>query len=158
MTKELKQEFTLRISQANKTQMVVIIYEILNYYLGEALDHLAEKKIDEFHESIRHATGCLRELVASIKTENELSGNLLSIYVYCMKQLATADLHHRDTEILEVRKLTGKLYETYKESVKDDHSEPVMGNTEPVYAGLTYSKNDLIVNVHTGDPNRGYKI
>ncbi len=35
MTKELKQEYTLRISQANKTQMVVLIYEMLLTYLDD---------------------------------------------------------------------------------------------------------------------------
>ena len=36
MTKELKQQFTLKISQANKTGLVVILYEMLLIYLEEA--------------------------------------------------------------------------------------------------------------------------
>ena len=36
MTKELKQQFTLRISQANKSQLVVILYEMMITYLDEA--------------------------------------------------------------------------------------------------------------------------
>ena len=36
MTDEAKKEFTLRISQANKSQMVVIIYEILLEHLQDA--------------------------------------------------------------------------------------------------------------------------
>ena len=36
MTKELKQEFTLKISQANKSQLVVILYEMMLTYIGEA--------------------------------------------------------------------------------------------------------------------------
>lgn len=158
MTKELKQEFTLRITQANKTQMVVIIYEILNYYLNEAKDNLEKKDIDAFHDSIRHATGCLRELVASINFENELSGNFMSLYVYCMTELAKADLHHRQDEIDTVAGIVKKLYEAYRESVKDDDSAPVMGNTETVYAGLTYGKQDLVVNVNSADSNRGFKV
>ena len=38
MTKEMKQEFTLRISQANKSGMVVILYEMLLAYLEAAGD------------------------------------------------------------------------------------------------------------------------
>jgi hypothetical protein len=30
MTKEMKQNYTLRISQANKSELVVIVYEMLN--------------------------------------------------------------------------------------------------------------------------------
>ena len=37
MTRELKQQYTLRISQANKTQMVVILYEMLLIYVEEAM-------------------------------------------------------------------------------------------------------------------------
>lgn len=36
MTKELKQEFTLRITQANKTQLITILYEMVLLYLEEA--------------------------------------------------------------------------------------------------------------------------
>ncbi len=158
MTNEVKQDFTRRITQANRTQMVVIIYEILNYYLGEASDNLEAKDIDAFHESIRHATGCLRELTNSINFENEISGNLLSLYIYCMKELAMADLHHRSDELSVVKGIVKKLYEAYKISVKDDDSAPVMGNSESVYAGLTYGKQDLVVNVNTAKPNRGYTV
>ena len=36
MTKECKQQFTLRITQANATQMVVILYEMTLQYLADA--------------------------------------------------------------------------------------------------------------------------
>ena len=37
MTKELKQQFTLKITQANKTQLIVILYEMLLIYLEEGM-------------------------------------------------------------------------------------------------------------------------
>ena len=42
MTRELKQEFTLKISQANKTELAVILYEMLLAYLEEELIPLME--------------------------------------------------------------------------------------------------------------------
>ena len=36
MTSELKQQFTLKISQANKTRLVVILYEMMLVYIEEA--------------------------------------------------------------------------------------------------------------------------
>ena len=33
MTKEMKQNYTLRISQANKSELVVIVYEMLLTYI-----------------------------------------------------------------------------------------------------------------------------
>ena len=36
MTKEMKQNYTLRISQANKSELVVIVYEMLLTYIEDA--------------------------------------------------------------------------------------------------------------------------
>ena len=44
MTKELKQEYTLRITQANKTQLITILYEMLLVYVDDARTAY-EKKI-----------------------------------------------------------------------------------------------------------------
>ena len=50
-----------------------------------------------------------------------------------------------------------KLCDAYKESCKNDDSAPVMNNSQSVYAGLTYGKESLIVNLNdTG--NRGFTI
>ena len=42
MTRELKQEYTLRITQANKTQLITILYEMALLYVDEAKAALAE--------------------------------------------------------------------------------------------------------------------
>ena len=41
MTQEKKQEFTLKISQANKTQLITILYEMIIEYLNETLSPVA---------------------------------------------------------------------------------------------------------------------
>lgn len=41
MTRELKQEYTLRITQANKTQLITILYEMALLYVDEAKAALA---------------------------------------------------------------------------------------------------------------------
>ena len=40
MTKELKQQYTLRITQANKSALVVILYEMTITYLEDAMKAL----------------------------------------------------------------------------------------------------------------------
>ena len=52
MTKECKQQFTLRITQANPTQMIVILYEMLLCYLDEAKE--AQDRIEQ-KEAVRNA-------------------------------------------------------------------------------------------------------
>ena len=47
------------------------------------------------------------------------------------------------------------LHDSFEIISKQDTSGPVMGNTQTVYAGLTYGKTDL--NVSLSDPdNRGF--
>jgi len=36
-----------------------------------------------------------------------------------------------------------KLYDAFSQIAKEDTSEPIMKNTETVYAGYTYGKNSL---------------
>jgi len=156
MTKEHKQEYTLRITQANKSEMIVIIYEMLLDYIEDARRALANDDIEEFHENIRRATGCVRELTSSINFELSTSSNLLSLFVYCTKELAKADVHHTAEELYHVELIMKKLHLAFKEIADKNPSEPVMGNSQTVYAGLTYGKESLII--HLNDNNRGYKI
>ena len=53
MTTELKQEYTLRITQANKTQLITILYEMVLLYIDEAQDALSEDNKVEFLSAIR---------------------------------------------------------------------------------------------------------
>ena len=41
MTQEKKQEYTRRITQANKTQMITILYEMVLDYFADSLDALS---------------------------------------------------------------------------------------------------------------------
>ncbi len=157
MTKELKQEFTLRVSQANATRMIVILYEILMEYINEARECLGSGNLEGFHDAITHSICCLRELSSSINFDNEMSGNLLSLYVFCTKELTKANLHNSGEELYHVEIIIQKLHKTYLELAQRDTSSPVMKNTQVVYAGLTYGKESLIVNL-SQDVNRGYSI
>lgn len=155
MTKELKQEYTFRISQANKSELVVIIYEMLLDYIKDARHALAKDDLQEFHESIRRATGCIRELTASINFDMDTSGNLLSLYIYCTKELSKADLHHTADELYHVELVMNKLHAAFHEVAGKNPSAPVMNNSQVVYAGLTYGKESLVI--HINDNNRGIK-
>jgi flagellar protein FliS len=90
MTVEKKQEFTLKITQANKTQMITIIYEIAICYLEEALKCMAEGRRNEAVASLDHAQGCIDELIHSLNLEYELARNLKGIYLFSKKELMAA--------------------------------------------------------------------
>lgn len=66
MTKECKQQFTLRITQANSTQLIVILYEMTLQYLADG-----EQAVDDagLVEAVHRARGCIKELLNSLHRE-----------------------------------------------------------------------------------------
>ncbi len=157
MTLEKKQEFTLKISQANKTQMITIHYEMVITYLTDAVVLFEKDNKDEARMSLVHAQDCIDELIHSLDIKYELAQNLIKIYLFSKKELiasgATADI----SRINRVIKNFDKLHEAYLELEKLDTSMPIMGNTQKVYAGLTYGKHALNEDVSATSMNRGFK-
>lgn len=157
MTKELKQQFTLKISQANKTQLIVILYEMLLCYLDEAQEAHQNGSRADFREAIRKARGCLKELMASLHFEYEPAMNLLQLYLYANREMTRADIRNSMEELEHVRRIMTKLHEAYEKVSGQDTSEPVMANIQTVYAGLTYGKNTLVENLADQGSNRGFR-
>ena len=50
-----------------------------------------------------------------------------------------------------------KLRKSFEDVAAQDDSEPLMSNTQDVYAGLTYGRGSLNENVNTV-PNRGFTV
>ena len=157
MTIERKQEFTLKISEANKTQMITILYEMVIEYLDEAIALEKEGNRDEAMVSLQRATGCIDELIHSLNLEYELARNLYSIYIFSRKELLAAGATGNGERIGRVRKNFDLLHSTYLELEKMDTSEKLMGNTQKVYAGLTYGRYSLNEDVSASYMNRGFK-
>lgn len=157
MDSQLKQQFTLRITQANKTELCVILYEMFMTYTKDAVDHKKKEDVKGFRLNIQRARGCLKELMGSLNFEYEPAPTLLKLYIYINKLLVTADLHNEIEPLDESNRIMEKLHDAYATVSKEDTSGPVMSNAQTVYAGLTYGKNDLNINLE-GGTNRGYLV
>ena len=156
MTSEKKQEFTLRISGANKTQMITILYEIFLCYADEAIDALGLGKKDEAQCSLDRAQGCLDELIRSLDLRFELAGQLHKIYLFSKKELTVAGATGSINKIWRVEQNIKTLHEAYKELEKFDRTPPMMDNIQTVYAGLTYGRSALNESIAASSMNRGY--
>ncbi len=157
MTKECKQQFTLRITQANATELVVILYEMLLCYLDEAEDATRSGDDVALADAIRKCRGCLNELEQSLHMEYEIAGNLLQLYFYCAKKLVHAQ-NRREGALDEIRKVILPLHDAYEQIANQNPAGPVMGNSQAVYAGLTYGRNTLTENMADQGANRGMRI
>lgn len=158
MTRELKQEFTLRITQANKTQLITILYEMALLYVEEAEEALDTGDKAAFKSAIRKIRGCMNELTSSLHLEYELAQNLLQLYLYVNRELVKASSHFERENLEHVRLVIGKLQESYRQIESQDISGPVMGNAQTVYAGLTYGRNTLTENITDPGRNRGFCV
>ena len=143
MNTETKQTFTRRITQANRTQLVVIVYEMLLVYLEDGMNAYQNNQKEEFKENLRMARECIGQMRTSLNFDYALSRNLFAIYCFADRELAK-DIYSYKTENLDVIKtIFTKLHDAYYVVSQKDDSAPLMDNIQTVYAGLNYTKSDL---------------
>lgn len=163
MKKEDKQQFTLRITQANSTELVVILYEMLLCYLEDAAEALrigenGAGDADDFREAVRKARGCLNELTCSLRMQYEPAPALMQLYMFCIRRLALGE-QRRDGEFLEeIKRVIVPLHDAYRQLAEQNDAGPVMRNSQTVYAGLTYGRNTLTENMADQGANRGMLV
>ncbi len=155
MTREAKQLFTLRITQANPTQMIVILYEMLLCYLDETEEALEAAENMAIHEGARKCRGCLNELMQSLHMEYEPAPQLMQIYLFCIRRLAHAESRKETKALSEIRRIVVQLHDAYEQIEDFNDKGAVMNNPQTLYAGLTYSRTQLTENMTDQGTNRG---
>ncbi len=151
MTREMKQIFTRRITQANSTQLIVILYDMTLTYLKDANTAQEIGCDQEYKKAVQCARNCIAELRNSLDFTYDLSRNLFALYVFADKELA-------GNRIQEVVKILKKLRDAYHNVSKQDDSQPLMQNTQDVYAGFTYGRTDVNENLINYSGARGYCV
>ncbi len=158
MTDDLKQKFTLRITQANKTELTVILYEMTMVYVKDAKVALLTHDIAEFRKEIKRARRCMEELLSSLHIEYAIARHMMQLYLYVNRELAKADVWCVEEPLDHALLVIQNLHDAYIEISKKDTSEPIMSNIQSVYAGLTYGKNNLNENLVNNTANRGFLV
>lgn len=157
MTDEQKQQFTRRITNANRTEMIVILLEMVLTYTKDAGKSLDKQDMESFKREIDRAKVCLKELQNSVNFDNELGMNYFEIYLFLRRELSRADVTGNKTALDNVCSIVGEIYETYRKMSEADTSRPIMENAQTVYAGLTYGKNSLNESLAGRDIDRGFR-
>ena len=132
--------FTRRITSANKSEIIVIIYDIIEENLALAKKALAEGDRETYRNEIKQAVSFVKELLVSLDMNYEVSKNLASLYIYVSRCLNFALVSGKKEEIEAAEKVLRKLGDSFREVAKTDESKPVMENTQRVYAGITYGR------------------
>lgn len=157
MKKEMLQEFSTRVTQANRTQLVVTIYDIILASIEDAKEAYAAGNRKEWRHSLERAQGLVMELLQALDFQYELSKELGSLYLFVNRRILHA-LARNNTELLEgTDKVIRNLREAFAEVSKTDTSEALMMNTQKVYAGLTYGRGSDLSEMFQSDSNRGFQ-
>ena len=155
MNNDTIKTYSYRISQATRSQLVVITYDIIIDYLNDALD---KKDSSEYKESLHMAMRGIDQLITGLDMDYEVSAQLYQLYIYMKRTLISMQVSMDCNKINKIISMIKKLREAFLEVSRQDTSEPVMKNTQKVYSGLTYSRSGANETAQDTLGNRGYKV
>lgn len=153
MKKEAIQAFTTRVTQASRSDLTVILYEMILMQLAEASQAYQRTDLEEFDKELKRAQRYVNELIVSLDYQYSISYELLSLYLYINKRIITAIIKRNPVSLESAVSVMKKLLIGFEEVSKQDKSGPMMRNTQQLYAGLTYGKG--ILNETYIDPSNG---
>lgn len=143
MEKERLQEYATRVTQANRSELVVIIYEAILASIEEGKKYLADKEVETARKEIARARGMITELMGSLDMQYSISHYLRQLYIFAYRELCHG-IANRDPEQFDhASRIFEQLLPSFQEVAKQDDSEAVMQNAQTIYAGLTYGRGTL---------------
>lgn len=155
MDKDMVQAYTLRVTQANRSELIVIMYELILNDLKKASS--LEVKDEEYHKTLFHATKCINELICVLDFQFELSYQLMRLYKYVNECIAKLKIKKNEEITNSAIDTIEGLRVAFEQVADKDTSGPVMRNTEQVYAGLTYSRGTLNESLLANSDSRGFQ-
>lgn len=159
MQKEAVQAFTVRITQASKSELIVILYEMILEEIKEAKDAYANNDLTAFDKELKQAQKFLNELMSALDYQYKISYDLLSLYLYVNKGIITAIIQRKPDSLASAESVLQKLLIGFEGVSKEDTSGPMMRNTQQLYAGLTYGKGTLNETyIDPNDRSRGFIV
>lgn len=158
MNSEKKQEFTARITSANRSELVVILYDMILAYIEEAEAFLEKDEKKQYSEELGKARECIKELISVLDMKYEVSSQLSRLYLYANRSITRCMVKYDEELINSVKNIIQKLRAAFVEVAKQDDSPVLMGNAQEIYAGLTYGRTSLNENLADEGSSRGFFV
>lgn len=157
MTSEQIKEYNLRVSHANASGLVLILFDIELDSLKEAVDAYNIGDSEKFSKSIAIALKANEELINIINPTNNVGRDVLSLYIFVNGKIISSRVKRMPVELEACISIMSNLRVGFESLADKDEDEPIMSNTQQVHAGLTYGKGYLNETMDVS-PNRGYTI
>ena len=158
MDKELKQEFVRRIAESNRSELIVVLYDMADCYMELADTARKEKKWEEFKRQVELAENVVARLIEDLNFEYEIAGELYRLYRYCQVELAKEKAIRTGDGLEHARMVMRNLYPGICGMAKADDSEPMMQNTQKIVSGMTYNKTNLTDTFQDPEQSRGFLV
>ncbi|MBQ9631488.1 MAG: flagellar protein FliS [Lachnospiraceae bacterium] len=155
MTNEDKTYYTRRISQGNKSDIIVVVYDIYFSYGEDAKIALAKKQWDAFDVAVRHMSEAVRHLMEALDFSYDIAGQLYPLYDFVLRCMSRALIKREMEPLAEADRVMKELREAFIEVAKADTSGRQMQNAQTVTAGYTYGRGSLN-EMTEGAYNRGF--
>lgn len=173
MKKERVQEFAARVTQGSRTDLIVIMYDIILEDVAEARRIMSDetetvnaerkevlygtKKREDYKKELLHAARFVSELMAALDFRYRLSYELRTLYVYAHKCLTEAAFSGETKKLSDVEEMMNGLRTAFAKVAEEDTSGPVMQNSQKLTVGLTYGRGRLNeICVDPNDAKRGF--
>jgi flagellar protein FliS len=158
MRKEKISDFTMRITQSNRTELIVVIYDMVLEYIKEAEECYTLEDIAGFTEATKRARECVGRLMSALDTKYPIAIELMNIYLYINKLLINSVIKKKPQDFDAITRMISGLAESFGEVAKQDKSAPLMGNAQQIYSGLTYGKGTLTESFTDQGSSRGFRV
>lgn len=143
MTRDDISSYTMQISQANTSQLVCIAYELWQVFLSDALACYHAGDAAGFKHHLKKVQRVNQEIISMMNHDNAVARDVMAIHFFANGRLVQSILKNQPQELEPVSDMIEKLHASFAELAKKDTDEPLMKNTQQVYAGLTYGKGAL---------------
>lgn len=158
MTDELINDYTVRITQANVTNLAVICYELEIRFLEEAMLNYQAEDMSGCIENLQLASKAQVDLMNMQKTDTKVGADVMSLYIFVNKHILDSITQKTPCDIEACVTILTNLKQAFIELAKTDVEGPVMENAHQIYSGLTYGKGYLNDSMDPiVDVNRGFK-
>lgn len=153
MKKEAIQGFAARVTQASKSELIVILYEMILEEIADARQAYDMGDLSAFDKELKKAQKFINELITSLDYHYAISYDLLSLYLYTNKRIITSIIKRNPVALDSAEVVIKRLLTGFEGVSKEDKSGSMMRNTQQLYAGLTYGRGKL--NETFIDPGHG---
>lgn len=155
MKLEKKKEYKERIIAANRSELIVIMYEMLFSYMEDVYEGIDKDEWVDAKEAINHAEAVVRRLIDDLDFNYDIAKELYPLYDFVLRRFAVARIKKSAEPVRQAETILRNLYKGMLDMAAEDNSPALMQNREDMYLGLTYGRNSLN-EISTGVNKRGF--